>query len=142
RAGHQSRGSGRVPPWRSRATPMTGAPALTSTYRVQLNADFALARAVDTVPYLERLGISHLYCSPVLAARRGSRHGYDVVDPKRLNPELGTDADWRALSEALHGRDMGLVLDIVPNHMAASAQNPYWDSVLAHGERSPFATWF
>src|SRR5205823_12589975 len=75
-------------------------------------------------------------------ARRGSRHGYDVIDPRRLNPELGTDADWRALADALHAHDMGLLLDIVPNHMAVSAQNPYWDSVLARGERSPFARWF
>src|SRR6185436_14840936 len=107
--------------------------ALTSTYRVQLNAGFTFAHARDVVPYLAKLGISHLYASPVLAARRGSTHGYDVVDPTRVNPELGSEDDFRALAADLHARDMGLILDIVPNHMAASDQNPYWEDVLEHG---------
>ena len=117
-------------------------PSLTATYRLQLNAGFTLADARAHVEYLVRLGVSHIYCSPVLAARAGSTHGYDVVDPARINSELGTETDLRALSQDLHARDMGLVLDIVPNHMGMSAENPYWDSVLAHGERSRYARWF
>ena len=115
---------------------------LTSTYRVQLNASFTLAHARGIVPYLERLGVSHLYCSPVLAARRGSTHGYDVVDPTIVNPEIGTEDDFRELARDLHARDMGVLLDIVPNHMGIGAENPYWDDVLKHGERSRFARWF
>jgi (1->4)-alpha-D-glucan 1-alpha-D-glucosylmutase len=117
-------------------------PALTATYRVQMNSTFTFARAREIVPYLHRLGVSHLYCSPILTARRGSRHGYDVVDPTRLNPELGTDDDLRALAAALHERDMGLVVDIVPNHMGIGAENPFWDDVLERGERSRYARWF
>ena len=116
--------------------------ALTATYRLQLNAAFTLARAREIVSYVHELGISHLYCSPILAARRGSRHGYDVVDPTRLNPELGTEADFRALADALHERDMGLIVDFVPNHMGIGAENPFWDDVLEHGERSRYARWF
>lgn len=115
---------------------------LTSTYRVQLHARFTLRDALGIVDYLERLGISHFYCSPVLAARKGSGHGYDVIDPARVNPELGTEDDWRRLADSLHERGMGLLLDIVPNHMAASSENPYWDDVLAHGHDSPYARWF
>src|SRR5207245_6602763 len=81
-------------------------PALRATYRVQLHAEFTLRDAVGIVPYLDEVGISHLYASPVLAARKGSRHGYDVIDPKRINPELGTDADLRALSNVLHTRGL------------------------------------
>src|SRR4051812_39505897 len=115
---------------------------ITSTYRVQLNASFTLRRALEIVDYLDKLGISHLYCSPLLAARPGSVHGYDVIDPTRLNPELGTPDDLGALAEALHARGMGLVLDIVPNHMAATHHNPYWEDVLARGERSRYGRWF
>ncbi len=86
--------------------------------------------------------MSHLYLSPILAARRGSEHGYDVVDPTRINPELGTEADLLALAKDLHARNMGILLDIVPNHMGTSADNPYWDDVLMHGERSRYARWF
>jgi len=117
-------------------------PPLTSTYRVQMNAGFTLRQACARVPYFARLGISHLYCSPILAARRGSMHGYDVIDPARVNPELGTEEDLRALSRELHARDMGLLVDIVPNHMGIGAENRYWDDVLMHGERSRYARWF
>jgi (1->4)-alpha-D-glucan 1-alpha-D-glucosylmutase len=115
---------------------------LTATYRVQLNAAFTFARAREIVPYLDELGISHLYCSPILVARRGSRHGYDVVDPTRLNPELGNESEFRDLADALHERGMGLIVDVVPNHMGIGAENPFWDDVLEHGERSRFARWF
>jgi (1->4)-alpha-D-glucan 1-alpha-D-glucosylmutase len=115
---------------------------LTATYRLQLNADFTLKDTRAHVDYFARLGVSHLYLSPILAARRGSRHGYDVVDPTRINPELGTEADLRALADALHERQMGILLDIVPNHMSTSPENPYWDDVLTYGERSRYARWF
>jgi (1->4)-alpha-D-glucan 1-alpha-D-glucosylmutase len=116
--------------------------AITATYRLQLRREFPLTAARALVPYLSRLGVSHVYLSPVLAARPGSPHGYDVIDHARMNPELGTEDDLRALAEALHARDMGIVLDIVPNHMAASESNRYWDDVLARGRSSRFAGWF
>jgi (1->4)-alpha-D-glucan 1-alpha-D-glucosylmutase len=115
---------------------------LTATYRLQLNAAFTLAKAREQVDYFSRLGVSHLYLSPVLAARRGSMHGYDVIDPTRINPELGDELGLRALADDLHARGMGIVLDIVPNHMGIGAENPYWDDVLTHGERSRYAKWF
>ena len=117
-------------------------PALTATYRVQLNAKFRLEDARGLVPYLERLGVSHLYASPILAARPGSLHGYDVVDPTRLNPELGTDEDLRALATDLHQRGLGILLDIVPNHMGTGPDNPFWEDVLVHGRRSRWGRWF
>ena len=115
---------------------------LSATYRLQFHAGFRLADALTLVPYLDRLGVSHLHCSPLLAARRGSTHGYDVVDPDRINPEIGTEDDLRRLVEALRARGMGLLLDIVPNHMAASPENWRWEDVLRHGRASAFATWF
>ncbi len=117
-------------------------PEIRATYRLQLHAGFPLAAARELVPYLSRLGVTHIHCSPMLQARRGSTHGYDVVDPKRINPELGTEADLEALHAELASRGMGIVLDIVPNHMAASSENPAWDDVLAHGPASAFAQWF
>jgi (1->4)-alpha-D-glucan 1-alpha-D-glucosylmutase len=115
---------------------------LTATYRLQLNSAFTFEHARARVDYFERLGVSHLYLSPILAARRGSQHGYDVVDPSRLNPELGTDTEFRALVDAVHARGMGIIVDIVPNHMGIGEENPYWDDVLTHGERSRYARWF
>src|SRR5436190_17640643 len=115
---------------------------LSATYRIQLNKQFTLNDARRIVPYLERLGVSHLYCSPIFAARSGSTHGYDVVDPTRINPELGTEDDLRALAQDLHAKDMGIILDIVPNHMGIGAENKYWDDVLTYGERSRYARWF
>jgi (1->4)-alpha-D-glucan 1-alpha-D-glucosylmutase len=115
---------------------------LTATYRLQLHAEFPLSEARDIVSYLAALGISHVYTSPVLAARPGSQHGYDVIDPARLNPALGDEAALRAFTGELHAHAMGWLLDIVPNHMAASTENPYWDDVLRLGSRSPYARWF
>jgi (1->4)-alpha-D-glucan 1-alpha-D-glucosylmutase len=113
-----------------------------ATYRVQLNQQFRFEDARKLVPYLCRLGISDLYASPVLKARRGSTHGYDVVDPSRLNPELGIEADFDALARELNDHEMGLILDIVPNHMAASPENPWWLDLLENGLCSPYATFF
>ncbi len=117
-------------------------PRPTSTYRLQLGPDVTLAEAKDLVPYLDALGVSHLYLSPILAAREGSTHGYDVTDPGRLNPGLGTEDDLRALADALHQRGMGILLDIVPNHMAADAANPWWADVLRQGRESEYAHYF
>ncbi len=113
-----------------------------ATYRVQLNKDFRFADARELLPYLERIGITDLYASPVFQARKGSMHGYDVVDPNRVNPELGTLGDFDALVEDLHRRGMHLLLDIVPNHMAASPQNPWWMDVIENGSASPYASFF
>lgn len=113
-----------------------------ATYRVQFNQDFRFAAATAIVPHLHRLGISHLYASPIFAARPGSMHGYDVVDPNRLNPALGSDQDFEDLLKALHERGMGLLLDIVPNHMAASPENRWWMDVLENGPASPYASYF
>ncbi|MDQ3998090.1 MAG: malto-oligosyltrehalose synthase [Gemmatimonadota bacterium] len=115
---------------------------LTATYRLQVHKDFPLAKVREVVPYLRELGISHLYLSPLLAARPGSTHGYDVVDPARVNPEVGTEGELRALAAEVHAAGMGIVLDIVPNHMGIGAENPYWEDVLTHGQQSRYARWF
>jgi (1->4)-alpha-D-glucan 1-alpha-D-glucosylmutase len=115
---------------------------ITATYRLQLNKDFTLHDAAARVPYLHALGISHLYCSPVLAARAGSMHGYDVADPTQVGAELGGDAAFVALAETAHRHGMGLVLDIVPNHMGIGPDNPFWDDLLTHGPASAYAAWF
>src|SRR5205823_9292358 len=114
----------------------------TSTYRLQFGPGFGFDAARALVGYLRSLGVGALYASPSLAARPGSAHGYDVVDATRLNPELGGDAAFDSLAGELQDRDMGLVLDIVPNHMAAAADNPWWWDVLRHGRRSEFASFF
>ena len=114
-----------------------------ATYRLQLNKDFTFADAQALVPYLDNLGISHVYLSPILRARPGSTHGYDTVDHTAINPELGTEADFRALVAALRQRDMGVILDFVPNHMGVGgADNVLWLDVLRHGAGSQYAEWF
>jgi (1->4)-alpha-D-glucan 1-alpha-D-glucosylmutase len=114
----------------------------TSTYRIQFGPSFTFHDARRLAPYLRALGVGDLYASPFLAARSGSTHGYDVVDPTRLNRDLGGDAGFDALADELERMDLGLLLDIVPNHMAASAENPWWWDVLQHGRRSAFASFF
>jgi len=113
-----------------------------STYRLQFNAGFRFEDARALIPYLYDLGITDVYASPLLQAKRGSPHGYDVTDPSHLNPELGTDQEFDAFVTELHNHDMGLLLDIVPNHMSASSENPWWMDVLENGPRSPFASHF
>jgi (1->4)-alpha-D-glucan 1-alpha-D-glucosylmutase len=101
-------------------------PELRATYRLQLTSDFGFAAARALVPYLRDLGISHLYLSPSFQARPGSRHGYDVIDPRRVSDDLGGSGELRALSGAARDAGMGIVLDVVPNHMAADDSNRYW----------------
>lgn len=116
---------------------------LTATLRLQFHSDFTLDHAVPLVPYFAQLGISHLYASPILMARAGSRHGYDVVDPTQVNPELGGEAALQRLVTALRQHGMGLILDTVSNHMAVGgADNLWWQSLLAWGRRSPYAEFF
>ena len=104
---------------------------LRAIYRLQLTSDFGFAAARSLVPYLRDLGISHLYLSPVYQARPGSTHGYDVTDPRRLSGALGGQEEFERLAGAAHDAGMGLVLDVVPNHMATDDANRYWaDDVL------------
>src|SRR3954453_13288636 len=97
-----------------------------ATYRLQLGPELTFADARRLIPYLRDLGISHLYLSPSLQARAGSTHGYDVVDPTRVSAALGGGGELGALAPALHAAGMGIVLDIVPNHMAADQANRFW----------------
>lgn len=113
-----------------------------ATYRLQLHADFPLGAATRIVPYLAKLGISHVYLSPVFQARADSTHGYDVVDPTRISGHLGGDEAWRDFVRATREHGLRVLLDIVPNHMAATTQNPWWDDMLAHGPYSEFAPYF
>ena len=114
-----------------------------ATYRLQLHRNFTFADAEAIVPYLDRLGISHLYLSPITTATAGSTHGYDVVDPTRINPELGGEDAYRSLVATCRSRDMGVVIDIVPNHMGvAGGENVWWNDVLARGPDSEFAPVF
>ncbi|MCG5516604.1 MULTISPECIES: malto-oligosyltrehalose synthase [unclassified Ectothiorhodospira] len=114
-----------------------------ATYRLQLRPEFTLDDAAAQVPYLARLGISHVYLSPCLQATPGSTHGYDVVDPSRVNAELGGEPARQRLCQALEAHGMGQVLDIVPNHMAvAGDQNPWWWDVLENGPASRYAPYF
>lgn len=115
---------------------------LRATLRLQFHAGFTLDDAAARVDYFARLGISHIYASPLLKARPGSTHGYDVIDPTCINPELGGEPALRRLAEALQQRQMGLILDIVPNHMAVDSRNPWWQSVLLWGTASPYAHFF
>jgi len=112
-------------------------------YRLQLNKDFTFRDATALVDYLDALGVTDIYASPFLVARAGSMHGYDVIDHAHLNPEIGTDGDLEALSAALKQRGMGLIMDVVPNHMCiASSDNHWWNDVLENGRSSPFAAFF
>src|SRR6516164_3433616 len=114
-----------------------------ATYRLQFHSGFTFHDAAELVPYLSKLGISHIYASPIMEARPGSTHGYDIINHNRLNPELGGDEGFRELVDALHRHGMGLILDIVPNHMAVGGRdNAWWLDVLEWGQDSPFAEYF
>src|SRR6185437_12809452 len=114
-----------------------------ATMRLQLHKDFTFGDAARLAPYLRELGISHLYSSPVLTARPGSIHSYDVIDPTTVNPELGGESGLRALVAALRAEGLGLIVDIVPNHMAVGGgDNAWWQDVLQHGPDSRYAHYF
>src|SRR2546421_135554 len=111
-----------------------------ATYRLQFNQHFNLKQAAALADYLDALGISDCYASPLFLARRGSLHGYDVTDHSKLNPELGTEEDFKDFTERLKHHGMGLMLDVVPNHMCiASPMNRWWNDILENGPGSPFA---
>ena len=113
-----------------------------ATYRLQLHQGFGFQEARSLLPYLRELGITDLYAPPLFKARRGSLHGYSVTNPLELNPELGSKAAFDHLVHKLASNDMGLLLDIVPNHMAMSSSNPWWMDVLENGAGSPYALFF
>jgi (1->4)-alpha-D-glucan 1-alpha-D-glucosylmutase len=114
----------RVIPWRA-------------TYRLQLHPTFGFHEVERLLPYFRALGISHLYLSPILEARSGSAHGYDGIDPRRVRAEFGGEGAFRALAAAAHAEGLGILLDIVPNHLAVSAEGEPFADVLAHGAASP-----
>ena len=113
-----------------------------STYRIQFNPTFGFDQVSDITDYLSSLGISHLYASPVFKARKGSEHGYDIVDPTTINPELGTDESFDTLIEHLHHRGVGWIQDVVPNHMAFDARNRMLMDVLENGRSSQYFHFF
>jgi (1->4)-alpha-D-glucan 1-alpha-D-glucosylmutase len=91
---------------------------ISATYRLQFNKDFTFQAATNLLDYLFDLGVTHVYASPIFRSRPASTHGYDVIDPTRLNPEIGSEADFSLFQEGLRKRGMGLILDVVPNHMS------------------------
>jgi (1->4)-alpha-D-glucan 1-alpha-D-glucosylmutase len=113
-----------------------------ATYRLQFNKNFTFNDATGILDYLRELGITEIYASPILTSRRGSGHGYDVTNPNRLDPDLGSEKDFEVFVSELEKRGMGLLLDIVPNHMAASSENPWWMDVLENGPDSAFSSYF
>ena len=113
-----------------------------STYRVQFHQGFRFVDGRELAPYLSDLGITDLYSSPRYKARRGSSHGYDIASPLRVNSELGTEEDFDEMAAKLRHYGMGLLLDTVPNHMAASHENPWWMDVLENGQSSAYAGYF
>ncbi len=115
---------------------------LVATYRIQFRDGMTFDKAASIVPYLKQLGISHLYASPIFTAATGSTHGYDVTDHNEIDPAIGGVAGFDRLHGALQAEGMGLILDIVPNHMAASLENRWWRSVVENGKSSPYAAHF
>ena len=114
-----------------------------STYRMQFHANFRFEHARQLVAYLHSLGVTHLYSSPILKARAGSLHGYDIIDHDQINPEIGTEEEFQALVDELHRHGMGLILDTVPNHMGVGyGTNPWWQDVLENGRASEHAGYF
>jgi (1->4)-alpha-D-glucan 1-alpha-D-glucosylmutase len=114
-----------------------------STYRLQMHGGFGFETARKLIPYLHDLGISHCYSSPILKARTGSLHGYDITDHNQFNPEIGSEQEFERWVATLKEHGMGLVLDIVPNHMGVGhGTNPWWQDVLEHGRASPYADFF
>lgn len=122
---------------------MSSQTKIRATYRLQLTPKFTFADAANIIPYLANLGVSHIYTSPILAAKPGSDHGYDICDHTMVSTSLGGEAGLARMVETLHQHDMGLIVDFVPNHMAADPQwNLWWRDVLANGPSSPRAEYF
>ena len=117
-------------------------PAPLATYRIQLTASFGFDAATDLLDHLVDIGVSHVYLSPVLQAVPGSRHGYDVIDPHLVDLDRGGEHSFRRLTDTAHERGLGVMLDIVPNHLAADPRSPAWADVLRHGRSSGMARWF
>jgi (1->4)-alpha-D-glucan 1-alpha-D-glucosylmutase len=113
-----------------------------SAYRLQFNRHFGFADAAKIVPHLHELGITDVYASPYFRARKGSLHGYDIVDPNTLNPEVGTEDEYDVFTKQLKKYGMGQILDIVPNHMSAGSENRWWMDVLENGRSSVYADFF
>jgi (1->4)-alpha-D-glucan 1-alpha-D-glucosylmutase len=113
-----------------------------ATYRLQFNAGFTFRDAARIVSYLHELGVTDCYTSPYLKGRPGSGHGYDVVDHRVLNPEIGSEADYESYIQELHGHGMGQIFDVVPNHMGIGKSNAWWNDVLENGPSSPYAQFF
>lgn len=113
-----------------------------ATYRVQMNSNFRFTDAAAIIPYLSDLGITDLYTSPYFTARPGSLHGYDITDPTRFNPEIGTPEEYELLVNTLKQYDMGQLLDIVPNHMCIDHSNKYWMDLLENGPASACSSFF
>ena len=113
-----------------------------ATYRFQFNKSFTFNDAAKLVPYLAKLGISHCYASPLLQAREGSQHGYDITNHKILNKEIGTREEFDQFTDTLKAHGMGLILDIVPNHMGSGKDNPWWMDVLENGQASLYSDYF
>ena len=109
------------------------APPIRATYRLQFHREFTFRDATCLVPYLADLGVSHVYASPITEARPGSTHGYDIVNHNRLNPDVGSDDDFREFAAALRAHEMGLIVDFVPNHMGIGPDNAWWLDVLEWG---------
>ncbi len=114
-----------------------------SAYRLQFNHSFRFVDGIRLIPYLQRLGITTLYASPILAARSGSMHGYDITDHNHINPEIGSEEELQELLDLLRRNGMGLLLDVVPNHMGVGyGTNPWWQDVLENGRASAYANFF
>jgi (1->4)-alpha-D-glucan 1-alpha-D-glucosylmutase len=114
----------------------------TATYRIQFRNGMTFDRVIDLVPYFKDLGISHLYASPIFTATTDSTHGYDVTDPNEIDPAIGGREGFNRLAAALKQAGLGLILDIVPNHMSTSLENRWWRDVIEHGKQSRYARYF
>jgi (1->4)-alpha-D-glucan 1-alpha-D-glucosylmutase len=113
-----------------------------ATYRLQLSRNLPFKKVKEIMPYLLELGISHVYASPIFKARKGSLHGYDIVDPRRINHEIGSLDEFEKVTAQLKGHGIGWLQDIVPNHMAFDAENEMLMDVLENGPRSNFFNYF
>jgi len=114
----------------------------TATYRIQFRNGMTFDRVAALVPYLKRLGVSHLYASPIFTATAGSTHGYDVTDANEIDPAIGGRDGFERMAKALKTEGLGLIVDIVPNHMAASLENAWWRDVVENGQKSRYARHF